>query len=84
MSIVNEDLGRVRIGGEWFTGIGYQGLLTVNTRTYATSPMRSLDGSIENINDYDTFVVPRCKLNFKYFTIEDYQRLCTVLSSSNE
>ena len=84
MAIINEDLGRVRIGSEWFTGIGYQGLLTVNTKTYVKSPTRANDGSIQNINDYDTFVVPRCKLNFKYFSIEDYQRLTNVILSSNE
>lgn len=84
MAIINEDLGRVRIGSEWFTGIGYQGLLTVNTKTYVESPTRANDGSISNINDYDTFIVPRCKLNFKYFSIEDYQRLTNVLLSANE
>ncbi|NCD00208.1 MAG: hypothetical protein EOL95_10985 [Bacteroidia bacterium] len=74
----------VCINGEWFSGIGYQGLLNVNTKTYVDEPTRSNDGSIPNINDYDTFVVPRCKVNFKYFKIEDYQRLCRVINSANE
>lgn len=74
----------IKIGGEWFIGIGYQGLLNVNTKTYVEEPTRSNDGSIPNINDHDTFIVPRCKVNFKYFKIEDYQRLCNVINSANE
>lgn len=78
------DLGKVIIGGEVFTGIGYQGLLTVNSKTYVESPSRGGDGAMSNINDHDSFVVPRCKLNFKYMKIEEYQRLCRVVSSANE
>lgn len=74
----------IKIGSEWFIGIGYQGLLNVNTKTYVEEPTRANDGSMPNINDHDTFVVPRCKVNFKYFKIEDYQRLCRVVSSANE
>lgn len=84
MAQTNANLGKVWIAGNMFTGIGYQGLLTVNTKTYVESPTRSNDGSIPNINDHDTFIVPRCKINFKYISIEDYQRLCEIVSSMNE
>lgn len=84
MSFNVEDMDSIWVGGEKFTGIGYQGLLTVNTRTYVVSPSRTNDGSIPNINDHDTFVVPRAKVNFKLFSIEDYQRLCRVVNMSNE
>jgi hypothetical protein len=77
-------LGKIRVGGEDFTGIGYQGLMTVNTKTYVEEPTRANDGSIPNINDHDTFIVPRCKVNFKFFNLSDYQRLCRVISSANE
>lgn len=83
-AIQNDDLAKIWIGGEEFIGIGYQGLMTVNTKTYATEPTRSNDGSIPNIDDHDTFVVPRCKVNFKFFNIRDYQRLCRVLNSANQ
>ena len=78
------NLDSIIIAGNEFKGIGYQGLLTVNTKTYVESPTRSNDGSIPNINDHDTFVVPRCKINFKYLKLEDYQRLCRILNSANE
>lgn len=83
-AIGNENLGKIFIGGEEFTGIGYQGLMTVNTKTYVEEPVRQNDGSIANINDHDTFIVPRCKVNFKFFNIRDYQRLCRVINSANE
>ena len=83
-AIENENLGKIFIGGEEFTGIGYQGLMTVNTKTYVTEPTRANDGSIPNIDDHDTFIVPRCKVNFKFFNVRDYQRLCRVLNSANQ
>lgn len=79
-----ENMDSIWIGGEEFTGIGYQGLLTVNTKTYVQTPTRANDGSIPNINDHDTFIVPRAKVNFKLFSIEDYQRLCRIITGSNE
>lgn len=80
MAIIDNELDVVKINGEPFKGIGYNGLLTVNTKTYKTSPVRSGDGSIPNINDYATFIVPRADINFKYMTIEDYQRFCTAIT----
>lgn len=74
-----DDLGTVWINGEKFKGIGYQGLLTVNTKTYVSEPTRANDGSMPNISDHETFVVPRCKLNFKYMSLDDYQRLCNAI-----
>ena len=83
-AIEDKELSKIKIGGEEFTGIGYQGLMTVNTKTYVEEPTRSNDGSIPNIDDHDTFIVPRCKVNFKFFNIRDYQRLCRVLNSGNQ
>ena len=77
-----ENLGKIWVNGQEFSGMAYQGLLTVNTKTYVDEPTRSNDGSISNINDYDTFIVPRCKVNFKYFSIEDYRRFCDAIQSN--
>ena len=82
--IEEKDIASIYIGGEKFSGIAYQGLLTVNTKTYVDEPTRANDGSIPNIDDHDTFVVPRCKVNFKFFNIRDYQRLCRVINSANQ
>ena len=80
MAIIDNELDVIKINGEPFKGIGYNGLLTVNTKSYKKSPVRSGDGSIPNINDYATFIVPRADINFKYMTIEDYQRFCTAIT----
>ena len=72
-------LDTVWINGEEFKGIGYNGLLTVNTKTYVSEPTRANDGSMPNIGDHETFIVPRCKINFKYFNLEDYRRLCNAI-----
>lgn len=78
------DIDQIKIGDEIFTGIGYQGLLTVNTKTYVEEPTRANDGSMPNIEDYDTFIVPQATVNFKLFKLEDYQRLCRVITKSNQ
>lgn len=83
-SQIVEDLDKIWVGGEEFSGMSYQGFLTVNTKTYVKEPGRANDGSIPNIDDHDTFIVPRCKVNFKFFSLEDYQRLCRVINSSNQ
>ena len=51
-AIVDNELSKIKIGGEEFTGIGYQGLMTVNTKTYVEEPVRTNDGSIPNIDDH--------------------------------
>lgn len=76
------DLDTIWVNGEAFKGIAYQGLLNVNTKTYVEEPERVNDGSMPNINDYDTFVVPRCTVNFKYFSIDDYRRMCEAVQSN--
>ena len=75
-------LGTIKINGEEFTGISYQGLSTVNTKTYVEEPQRQADGSISNINQYETFVVPRIKINIGLMNIKDYQRLCVAVRSN--
>ena len=72
-------LDTVWINGEEFNGIGYNGLLTVNTKTYVSEPTRANDGSMPNIADHETFIVPRCKINFKYMNINDYRRFCNAI-----
>lgn len=81
-TIANEDLDCFWINGQKFNGLSYGGLLSTNTKTYVEEPKRVNDGSMPNINDHDTFVVPRVKFNLKYFNIQDYQRLCEAISSN--
>lgn len=66
------------INGEKFEG--YSSFNCINTKIYVEEPSRTLDGSIPNINDYDTFFVPRVNISFKYMTIDDYRRLIKALT----
>ena len=79
-----ENMDTIKIWDEEFKGIGYQGLMTTNTKTYVEPPERTLDGSMPNIDDHDTFIVPRAEVNFKLFSIEDYQRFCYVVNLANQ
>lgn len=81
-TVADEDLDCFWINGQKFNGLSYGGLSSTNTKTYVEEPKRVNDGSMPNINDHDTFVVPRVKFNLKYFNIQDYQRLCEAISSN--
>lgn len=63
---------------------GYSTFTCINTKTYVAEPERTLDGSIPNINDYETFIVPRVKVSFAYMTLEDYRRFLNAISEYNE
>lgn len=71
------DMGFFFIDNEPFSG--FSGFTSVNTKTYFEEPQRTGNGSIPDINDYETFVVPRVRFNFKYFSLDDYQRLCEAI-----
>ena len=68
----------VIINGEEF--IGYSSFKCVNTKTYVTEPERTYDGSIPNINAYDTFIVPRLEISFEFMTIQDFRRFLKATS----
>lgn len=75
--ITDAQLDTIKINGVSFKGIS--SLSSVNTKTYVEEPTRDNYGSIVNINDYDTFLVPRVRFNFKFFTIADYMAFCIAI-----
>lgn len=56
----------------------------INTKTYVEEPSRTLNGSIPNINDYETFNVARMKVTYDYMPIGVYRELVRLLDSKNE
>lgn len=64
-----------QLDGISFGGIGHRMLKTQNQLTYNNSPSRQTDGSMENINDYDSFILPKVELGFKFIDYETYQNL---------
>lgn len=66
------------INGEQFQG--YSSFFCINSKVYVEEPERTYDGSIPNINDYETFIVPRVKISFKYMTISDFRRFLKAIT----
>lgn len=66
-----------------FQGISSTGFTTVNTKTFVEEPIRQNDGSMPNINDHETFIVPRATFNFKFFDIQSYRRLLKATESNS-
>lgn len=77
--IIVGDLGSINVNGEKFN---VAEITTLNTKTYVEEPGRSNNGAMTDINEYDTFIVPRCKASFSFMTIKDYQRLCSAIMSN--
>ena len=57
---------------EKFDGIGHGMLKSQNQLTYSASPSRQIDGSMQNINDYDSFILPKVEIGFKLISYETF------------
>lgn len=66
------------INGEAFEG--YSSFQCINTKTYIQEPVRTENGSIPNINDYVTFIVPRVQVSFDYMKISDFRRFLKAIT----
>ena len=75
-------LDRIQIDGNEIQG--YFEYSYFDEKTYALSPIRSSDGTIDNLNSYSTFLTPRLVIKYKYMHISDYRKLMKLLISKNE
>lgn len=75
-------LDRVQIDGNVIRG--YFEYSFLNEKSYFEQPTRSLNGSIENINTYATFLTPRLIIKYNMMNIDDYRTLMLLLQSKNE
>ena len=62
---------------------GYFEYSFMEEKSYVEQPVRSIDGSIENLDDYTTFLTPRLIVKYNMMNIEDYRTLMTFLKSKN-
>lgn len=79
--IVNEKgncLQPIVINGESF--FGYSSYACINTKTYVEEPSRTIDGSIPNLIDHDTFIVPQVDISFSYMTMHDFRRFLKAIT----
>ena len=78
MNVVN-NLNNFTIDGIDFSGIGKNMLKCTNQLNYKTSPGRQHDGSMWNINDYDSFVLPQVEIGFNLIPIDLFWKLRKIL-----
>ena len=62
---------------------GYFEYSFMEEKSYMEQPVRSQDGSIENLDDYTTFLTPRLIVKYNMMNIDDYRTLMTFLKSKN-
>lgn len=62
---------------------GYFEYSFMEEKSYVEQPVRSIDGSIEKLDDYTTFLTPRLIVKYNMMNIEDYRTLMTFLKSKN-
>lgn len=76
-----ENLDRFRLDGIDFTGIGRGMLRCTNQLNYAVSPGRTMDGSMTNINSWESFILPQVEIGFNVIKIETFWKLRQLLLS---
>lgn len=62
---------------------GYSDYSFMEEKSYVEQPTRSSDGSIENIEDYETFLTPRLIIKYNMMNIDDYRSLMKMLKNHN-
>ena len=62
---------------------GYFEYSFMEEKSYTEQPVRSQDGSIEDLESYTTFLTPRLIIKYNMMGIEDYRTLMTFLKSKN-
>lgn len=79
---VAKRIDKVKIGGNTFTNYG--DFQFTWEKSYAKSPERSQDGSINNLNAHPTFVTPHLIINFSVMSIDDYRKIARLDLEQNE
>lgn len=74
-------LDRIKIDGVEI--MGYFEYSFLEEKSYVEQPTRANDGSIQNIDDYVTFLTPRLVIKYNMMGIDDYRTLMTLLNSKN-
>ena len=72
-------LDRIEIDGEVING--YFEYSFLEEKSYVSQPVRSDDGVIYDLDDYQTFLTPRIIIRYNMMNIEDYRRLMKKIKS---
>lgn len=77
-----QDISVIEIDGNKISG--YFQYFFVREKTYVKKPERSLNGTIDNLNSYATFITPKVKIKFNALSIESYRKIMDLIYSKNE
>lgn len=72
---------RIEIDGNEICG--YFEYSFMEEKSYMEQPIRSQDGTIENLGDYTTFLTPRLIIKYNVMNIDDYRTLMRSLRRKN-
>lgn len=82
VSTPSKRIDEVDIDGQKFSG--YKAFSFLWAKSYHKEPIRSIDGTIENLNDNTSCITPRLKIDFSILSIDDYRRIMQLVYSKNE
>lgn len=77
-----DGIDKVTIDGNDFSDYGAFSFIW--EKSYVKSPERSGDGSIGNLDSYQTFITPHLKIDFSLMSIDSYRRLMSLIYLKNE
>ena len=79
---VARNIDKVTINGNVFTD--YSAFSFLWEKSYVSSPTRSGNGSIGNLNSFATFLTPHLKIDFGLMSIDSYRKIMQLIYTSNE
>lgn len=77
-----KDIHQVVINGNTYTNYGAYSFIL--EKSYIKSPKRASDGSISNLNSYQTFITPHLIIDFSIISIDDWRSLMQQHLAMNE
>lgn len=82
---LNSQIDRITISanGKTVELTGYAEYSYHEEKSYKTQPIRTNDGKINEIEEYETFLTPRLIIKYNMMGIEDYRETMKLLKSSN-
>lgn len=81
----NSQLDRITIfdGTQELEITGYAEYSYLDEKSYKTQPVRTQDGTIQDIEEYATFLIPRVIIKYNMMGIEDYRSLMKMFKKRN-
>lgn len=82
---IQSQMDRIEIsdGTETIELTGYAEYSYLEEKSYTTQPVRTMDGQINEIEEYETFLTPRLIIKYNMMGIEDYRKTMKMLKKRN-